>query len=66
VPVPLEFVKLRADATLLLMSEEKGEFEVKCPKCKSRVKVKEAEAEASMKVKCKCGEVIELAKGFGV
>jgi DNA-directed RNA polymerase subunit RPC12/RpoP len=46
------------------MSEDKGEFEVKCPKCKSKVKVKEAEAQATMQVKCKCGETIELAKGL--
>jgi predicted Zn finger-like uncharacterized protein len=47
------------------MSEGKGDFEVQCPKCKSRVKVKESEALATMKVKCKCGETIELAKGLG-
>jgi len=49
------------------MSDGKDEFEVKCPRCKAKVKVKEAEAEATMKVKCgQCGEIIELAKGFGV
>jgi predicted Zn finger-like uncharacterized protein len=49
-----------------IMSDDKAEFEVTCPKCKSKVKVKEKEVEATMKVRCKCGETIELAKGFGV
>jgi DNA-directed RNA polymerase subunit RPC12/RpoP len=47
------------------MSDDKADFEVTCPKCKSKVKVKEKEAETTMKVRCPCGETIELAKAFG-
>lgn len=48
------------------MSDDKAEFEVTCPKCKSKVKVKVKEAEATQNVRCRCGETIQLAKGLGV